>query len=147
MKIDMNNVFIGTINKCIQYDTKTTFSSETYIGEDCIGSDSFGYIVEDGIKYKENAKLLKVTTNGYVDLDTLNSILDEIKVKSKITKDGGFYLNGLILSTSPHKLGCLYVDSSTLIQYKPLEQIKKPTVKKLKKTMLMDARIPGGIEW
>ena len=146
MKIDMKNVFIGTIRKCTEYNTHTTFSSSTYIEDDYIGTDSFGYIEYDSIISKENAKLLKVTNGGYVDLDLLNSLLDEIKVKSKITKNG-FYTNGLIMSTDANKVGDLFVDESTLIQYEPLKEITRPTVKKLKKTLLMDARVPGGIDW
>lgn len=146
MKIDMENVFIGTIRRCTKYNTHTTFSSSTYIGDDCIGEDSFGYIEYDSIVRKENAKLLKVTQGGYVDLDYLNNLLDELKVKSKITRNG-FYTNGLIMSTSPGKSGDLFVDVDTLKKYEPLKEIKRPTVKKLKKTMLMDARVPGGIEW
>lgn len=114
MKIDMENVFIGTIRKCTKYDTHTTFSSEFYMGEICIGGDCFGYIESDSIVSKENAKLLKVTNGGYVDLDLLNSFLDEIKVKSKITKDGGFYTNGIIMGTSPNGVNNLFVDESTL---------------------------------
>lgn len=146
MKIDMENVFIGTINKCTQYDIEKIFSDEVYIGNSWIGGDSIGYIIKDGLPFKENAILLKVAKDGYVDLDTLNSFLDEIKVKSNISKNGGFYLNGLILSNSPHKFGCLYVDESTLKQYKPLKEIKKPTVKKLKKTMYPVRKPPVRIE-
>ena len=141
MKIDINNVFIGTIRICTKYETHVTFSSKTYIGDDCIDEDCFGYTESDSIVSKENAKLLKVTNGGYVDLDSLNSFLDEIKVKSKIIKDGGFYTNGLIMGTSPSGVNRLFVDESTLQKYEPLDYIKKPTVKKIKKTMLMDARL------
>ena len=51
------------------------------------------------------------------------------------------------MGTSASGLDSLFVDEETLVQYKPLEEIKRPTLKKLKKTMLMDARVPGGIEW
>ena len=146
MKIDMNNVFIGTIRKCTKYKMHTTFSAGTYIGNVCISEECFGHVETDSTVYKENAKLLKITNGGYVDLDLLNNFLDEIKVKSRITKNG-FYLNGLIMSTSANKMDCLFVDEESLIQYEPLKEIKRPTVKKLKKTMLMDPRVPGGIDW
>ena len=146
MKIDMNNVFIGTIRKCTKYKMHTTYASEAYIGDVCLGEDSFGYIISDSIAFKESAKLLKVTNGGYVDLDYLNNLLDELKVKSKITKNG-FCTNGLIMGTSADGAGSLFVDEESLVQYKPLKEIKRPTVKKLKKTMLMDVRVPGGIEW
>ena len=51
------------------------------------------------------------------------------------------------MGTSPSKSGTLFVDVDTLKKYEPLKEIKRPTVKKLKKTMLMDPRVPGGIEW
>ena len=145
MKIDMENVFIGTIRRCTKYENHATFSSETYIGDDCIGGESFGYTITDSVKYKESAKLLKVTKGGYVDLDLLNSFLDEIKVRSKITKEG-FYLDGIIMSTQENEIGCLFVDESTLKQYKPLKEIKKPTVKKLKKMMYPVRKPPVRIE-
>lgn len=146
MKIDIENVFIGTIRECTQYDIHTTFASSAYLGDVCIMEDSFGYIKSDSIVSKKSAKLLKVANGGYVDLDLLNNFLDELKMKSKISKDG-FYLNGIIMSTSPNGMGSLFVDESTLVQYKPLKEIKRPTVKRLKKTMLSDARVPGGLDW
>jgi len=138
MKIDMNNVFIGTIERCTKYEMHTTFA---------LGDAEAGYIIKESVPYKCSAKLLKVTNGGYVDLDLLNSFLDEIEVKNKISKDGGFYRSSLIMGTSPYGMDCLFVNESTLKQYIPLQEIKRPTVKKLKKSMLMDVRIPGGIEW
>jgi len=126
MKIDINNVFIGTIRISATCPFGSNFSSRVS---------------------KENAKLLKVTNNGYVDLDLLNNFLDEIKLKNSITKDGNFYVDSLVMGVEPYGINCLFVDESTLIQYEPLNQIKKLNVKKLKKTMLMDVRVPGGIEW
>ena len=126
MKIDINNVFMGTIR----------ISTQCTKCEDCTSP-----II------KASAKLLKVTDNGYVDLDLLNSVLDEIKLKNSITKDGRFYADSLVMSVKPYGTNCLFVDESTLIKYEPLRQIKNPTVKRLKKMMLMDARVPGGIEW
>ena len=73
-------IFIGNIRRCTKYENHTTFSSSTYIGDQCIGCDSFGYIEEENELYKENAILIKVEHGGYVDLEKLNSILDYIKM-------------------------------------------------------------------
>ena len=145
MKIDIENVFIGTIKKCTEYETFAHLTTKFSIGGEFIGSDSIGHIEYDSISHKENAKLLKVTNGGYVDLDLLNNYLDELKVKSKLTKNG-FYTNGLIMGTSPDSINELFVDEDSLKKYKPLNERKITTVKQLKKTMLMDVRIPGGIE-
>ena len=75
MKTDQ--IFIGDIRKCTKYETHTTFSSSTYIGDQCIGCDSFGYIDKDDELYKENAVLIKIKNGGYVDLERFNSILDQ----------------------------------------------------------------------
>ena len=53
MKIDMENVFIGTVRKCIEYKMHTTYGSRAYIGDVCLGEDSFGYVVSDSIAYKK----------------------------------------------------------------------------------------------
>lgn len=147
MKINIENVFIGTIRKCTKYEICMVSSSKTHLRDACIGVNAFEYAKKDSVEYKEYAKLLKVTDHGYIDLDLLNNFLDEVKIKRKIKKDSEISMDGLIMSTSPNKLNILFVDESTLVQYKPLKEIKRPTVKKLKKTMLMDSRVPGGIEW
>lgn len=144
MKIDMNDVFIGTINKCTFHNVHNIFSSETYIGNDLIGTDSFGFGKFKGDPYKRTV-LLRVNRIGYVDLGKLNSILDELKLKSKITKTG-VMIGELIMGTEPYRVGQLYVDYDSLTPYVPLEKEKNMTVKKLKKKLELDPRIPGGME-
>jgi len=46
--------------------------------------------------YKDNATLIKVNS-GYVDVDNINSIIDVLRIKRYITKDG-FHLDGPIMS-------------------------------------------------
>lgn len=86
-----------------------------YIGDQCIGCDSIGYIVEDDELYKENAVLIKIKNGGYVDLEKLNSILDYIKIYRDITKDG--YHVGLIMPTSAYGIDSLFVDEKSLKPY------------------------------
>ena len=144
MKIDMNDVFIGTINKCTFHNVHNIFSSETYIGNDLIGTDSFGFREFKGEPYKRTV-LLRVNRIGYVDLGKLNNILDELKLKSQITKTG-VMPGDLIIMPYANKVGDLYVDVDSLTPYTLLEEEKNMTVKKLKKKMVLDPRIPGGIE-
>ena len=114
MKTDQ--IFIGDIRKCTKYETHTTFSSSTYIGDQCIGCDSFGYIDKDDELYKENAVLIKIKNGGYVDLERFNSILDYIRIYRDITKDG-YRLGGVMMSTSAHCIDSLFVDEESLKPY------------------------------
>lgn len=110
-------VFIGDIKKCTKYERHDLFTSKTYIGDDCIGCDSFGHIEAESELYKKDAVLIRFKNGGYVDLDNLKTIVDYLKVHSDITKDG-FYLGGLIMSTSPHQCDSLFVDSDSIKPYK-----------------------------
>jgi hypothetical protein len=114
MKTDQ--IFIGNINRCTKYVNHTTFSSGTFIGDECICSDSFGYIEKEDELYKENAILIKLKNGGFVDLENLNSILDHLKVLNTTTKDG-FYLGGIIMSTHAHCKDSIFVDSKSLVPY------------------------------
>lgn len=116
MKIKPEQIFIGDIKKCTKYKMHTTFSSSLYIGDHCIGCDSFGHIEEDSELYKENAVLIKIENGGYVDLEKLNSILDYIKIHRDIEKDG-YQLGGLMIPTEAYCAGKLFVDGKTLKPY------------------------------
>lgn len=125
--------FVGDIKECTKYENHSTFNSQLYVGDVCIGGDSFGYVkVEDDI-YKKDAVLLKVCEGGYVDIENLNSVLDYLKVYKKITKDG-FYLGNIIMSTSAHCEGSLFVDSETIRPYfENPKEIGNISVRRLKK--------------
>mgnify|MGYP003307912159 CR=1 FL=1 len=75
MKIDMENVFIGTIR--VQA-THCIFTSRGYIVYACEGEENVTSVL------KENAILLKIKDGEYVDLDLLNNFLDEIKIKKVV---------------------------------------------------------------
>lgn len=109
-------IFIGDIRKCTKYETHTTISSSAYIGNQCILSESFGYISEDDELYKRNAILIKIKNGGYVDLERFNSILDYIRIYHDITKNG-YYLGRLMMSTSAHCIDSLFVDEKSLQPY------------------------------
>lgn len=131
--MNSSQIFVGNIKKCTKYEVHSTFSSETFIGDTCIGSDSFEYIEEESEIEKEQAVLIKVRNGAYVDLDSYRTALDYFKVRQSLTENG-FRLNGLIMSTSPHCKGSLFVDSDTLRPYYTGEK-KNVSVRKLKKEL------------
>ena len=125
-------IFIGDIRKCTKYERHTTFETKTYINGQSIGLDGFGYIKTEDELFKENAILIKIEKGGYVDLETINSVLDYIRIHKDKTKDG-YRLGGLMMSTSSHKLNSLFVDRDSLKPYYSNEQTKNVSVRQLKK--------------
>lgn len=126
-------IFIGSIRKCTKYEMHTTFSMTISIGGAPLGTDSFGYIEQDSILEKENAVLVKLEKGGYVDLDTFNSALDYLRIYKDVTKHG-YRTGGLILSTSPNKIGSIFVDESSVKPYyQTKDKVKNITFGKLKK--------------
>lgn len=105
MKIDLENIYIGNIMRCTKYEERANC-----VIEDCCGIDTFGHVIEENEVYKENALLLKVAQNGYVDLEQLNSCFDYFKIIKDKT-NGGFRLGGLILSMAPWKENDLFVSN------------------------------------
>ncbi len=86
--IKTDQIFIGNINKRTKYIDHTTFSSEIFIGDQCISYDSFGYIEKEDKIYKEKAVLIKLKNGGCVDLENLNTVFDYLRVAGTITKEG-----------------------------------------------------------
>jgi len=134
MKTDQ--IFIGNINKCTKYKIHNNFSSETFIGDQCICCDSFGYIEVENEVYKENAILIKLKNGGYVDLENLNSIFDHLKIAGTIKKEG-FYLGGIIMSNYAHCNGSIFVDTKSLVPYRTKNKTySNISVRQLKKNII-----------
>lgn len=125
MKIDLENVYVGNIMRCTRYEEYTN-----NVVEDEFGANSFGEKIIEGKIYKDNALLLKVTDNGFVDLDELNGYLDYLKINKSKTKFG-FRLGGLILAKTPWKMNSFYV--SDVQEYSKENQNGKVKLKDLKK--------------
>lgn len=125
-------IFIGNIKQCTKYEMHKILSSSFYIGNQCIGCDTFGHIDMDDELYKKDAILIKLKHGGYVDVENINSILDHIKIRRYITKDG-FRLGGLIISTKAHYINSLLVDEDSLKPYYDNNQRKNISVRQLKK--------------
>lgn len=111
--MDKNQIFIGTIRKCTQYEMHPMFENRTYFGDQCIGFDCLGYTTTSDEVYKENAILIKLKNGFYVDLNQLDSILDCIK----IYRPDRYRLGGLAMSTSADHVGSLFVDTDSLKPY------------------------------
>ena len=71
MKTD--KIFWGNIRKCTKYEVHKVFTCSEYINDQCIGSDSFGYVERDDELYKEYAILIKLENGSFVDLEILFS--------------------------------------------------------------------------
>lgn len=126
-------IFIGNIKKCTKYEEHNTVVGSTYIGDQLICTDSFGYITKEDELYKENAVLIKIENGGYVDLDRFNSILDYIRIHKSITENG-YRLGGLMMPTSAYSRNCLFVDKESLRPYyTDKQQFEDISVRKLKK--------------
>ena len=126
-------IFIGNIKRCTKYEEYNTIVGSTYIGNQLICTDSFGYITKEDELYKENAVLIKIENGGYVDLDRFNSFLDYIRIHKDITKNG-YRLGGLMMSTSAHSPNCLFVDEKSLKPYyTDKQQFEDISVRKLKR--------------
>jgi hypothetical protein len=134
MKTD--SIFVGDIRVCTKYDTHTILTTETYIGDTCIGSDSFGHIEKEDELYKKGAILLKTKNGGYVDLDNLNMQLQ--LYMAIMSKNEAFYPSSypqnLIMMTSASYQGSLFVDTQTLKPYKEIQSEAKNniTIKQLR---------------
>lgn len=126
-----NQIFIGNIKKCVKYEEHTMLGVNTVIDDCSIGYDRFGYVEEKSELYKENAILIKNKNGGYIDIERLNSVLDLIKISHDVTKNG-YRLGGLIMSTIPHSVNCLYVDKESLKPYFK-DKEKNISVRQLKK--------------
>lgn len=132
--MNSNQVFIGNIRRCTKYETHITFGSQTYINNDCISCDSLGYIEEESENFKENAILIEVSKGGYVDIESYKTALDYFKIRQNLQKSR-FHLGNLIMSTSPHKTGCLYIDSTTLKPFYDKEESHNVSIHRLKKEL------------
>lgn len=127
-------IFIGNIRKCTKYDEHTVMESKLFAGDSPISIDRFGYVESDSELYKENAILIKFENSGYIDLENFNNIIDYIKIR-KDTRPDGYLLGGLMMSTSPHELNCLFVEEEPKLYYDSKNSKVRMTVRQFKKQL------------
>lgn len=105
-------IFIGDIRKCsYRKNFFMTFTDEIY---------------------KKDATLIMVQKDKYVDLEQFQDIVNFLCIQQDLHKNK-LDANRLILTTSPHDVGSLYVDKDSLKPYYKEQQPEKVTVYQLKK--------------
>ena len=111
MKISKEKIYTGNIRKCTKYNFNEVLISRevnNIFYEVCEYVDKLD---EEDELYKENATLIKVSNDVYIELEKLILFLDIIKNHKDIDKD---IFGDLLMSTSVLGLGCLFVDKDTL---------------------------------
>ncbi len=131
-----NQFFVGNIMKCKNYEEHNTFESNY---------DAF-YIDYDEDLVKEKAILIKLNVNNcmnyYIDIESINSILDLFKVYKNFLKA---YNEGKILSIYPEYSDMLFIDSESLKPYYAENQkVKKTSLRQFKKNLTFKG---CDIEW
>ncbi len=120
--MNTSQIFTGTIRRCTEHEVHSIFSLSTYIDGQCIGCDGIGSVHIDSEIYKENAVLIKLQNGDYVDLESLDSILDYIRIYQSYS----YGLRGLMMSSfQPNHVGELFVDDTSLKPYYGDEQASK----------------------
>lgn len=119
MKSD--SIFVADIKKCTSYDTTNLFCCEEYINGKLVGRSGFGYITHEGEVIKKDAILINLKNGGYVDIDSLNGVVDVVKTLKDMRRRG-FVTGGKIMSTSPSRVGSVYVCTDSLRPYNSKEK-------------------------
>lgn len=127
------DVYVGTLKKCINKLSYDLHGDSFYEGHFRIGSIEVGETRKNAVIFSEKEILIKIDDNKYVLLESINSLLDEIKM------DLGIRAN--ILYTYPERDGDLFVDKNSLVSYYEQNKVEKVRVKTLKKDVLFNSGI------
>ena len=130
------NIYIGTINKCLNSYAYSIYGSEQVVDDFQKNQTTYSHIEEYAMKYREQVVLIK-TKKGYIDLEMFENLLDELKFKLNISD--------CFIQENPSENGELFVDKKSLVPY-ATELKDNVSIKQLKKYRLLDPRIKGGIE-
>ena len=123
-------IFIGNIKKCTEYEMVATTSVGIIINGRIVSSDSYGYTKTNDELYKEDVILVKFKNDFYVELEKLNLLL---KLKAQTSARRGHVINELMMLTSPSAVGDLFVDEKSLKPYYGMEyKSAKVLMRKLK---------------
>ena len=128
-----HQIFIGDIRKCTRYDMESIFMKEDYATGTVLG-----HTIKEDELYKKDAILVKVTegslsSSAYIDLESIESSLDMLKLKKYIIKGHGWINNSLMIPTYATGVDSLFVDAISLKPYYEREISKNVSVKQLKK--------------
>ena len=122
MKIKSEDVYIGDIMLCTKYEYKPTL-----VIEDFAGCMSFGSIHVEEKVYKEDAILIKISEDRYVDVDELNNLLDYLKLYKNKCKKQNF--DEIVLGISARKAGALFVKNVEPHYIKGMGKVKVKDIK------------------
>lgn len=136
--IKRNQIFIGTIKKCKNYERYMKDGDKSYIGEFSINKTKYGTVLDNVDIIDSYAALIKVTDDKYICIQTLKNFIEDFVV------DMGFSIK--VLGINPEKDGDLFVDESDLMEYYSKSNEENISVRKLRKEFLIDPRIPKGID-
>jgi len=139
--MNYEDIYIGTIKKVRNYHTYKTYGEWEFVPEFQTATICIGSSIPTFDILSKQAILIKMDEHKYVWLDDIRSFVDEIIINFGL-------LNNKIMHTLPTEDKPIYVDEASLVPYYPEMQRKnqKLKVKKLKKDVLLDPRIPQGIE-
>ena len=134
------DVYVGIIKKCNNLYFYERYGEKRFVGDCQIGPVMIGSIHTYVDVVAEKAILIKVNEEQFIWLDDLNNFVDGLLV------DLGFPIK--LIGTVPFATGELFVDKDSLVPYY-IEEEKKTRnlkVRQLKKDVLIDSRIKGGVE-
>lgn len=133
------NIFVGTIKFCNDLESYKKYGEERFVGDFEICHTQIGSLKTYVQQVDDQAILIKIDEERFIWLKSLTSIIDEILID--------FGLPIKVIETSPSMDNCLFIDRSSLRPYfdNNLEN-NKTSVHKLKRKILLDSRIKGGIE-
>ncbi len=135
MVIKPNQVFIGSIRRCTKYEPFYILSCSTNTEKIERWQDAYSCHYDTrSVPYKERAILIQVE-GGFVDVDRLKTIFDELKLKKAMQRkpDQKQSLGRLVIPTKAHGVKSLFVDVDSLEPYHYEDPQKEVPVVYLKK--------------
>ena len=131
------DIYVGTLMKCINYNDYLKDGERTFVPEFEIGHMKTGYFQYNSKVIKETAIFIK-KDDGYICVDMLKNGVETFLVNMGLEVD--------VIYTTPCCDDDYYVLKDSLKPYYT-ENLKKDVyVKSLKRQVLLDPRIKGGIE-
>ncbi len=109
MGVDNMDIYIGNLKKCVTYKKERIFKKE-----DGYGMDNFVVVEYEEKIYKEDANLLKLSNEHYVDLDSPHAF--EIILKIHMNKEIIVKKNDFLTPTKASKEGDIFVDENSLVK-------------------------------
>ena len=133
-----NEIFIGTIRQCICINRYEEYGDEKFFPEFEINHNIFGSTEKYTKQITDQAILIRVNENKYIWINHLTSFKDDLLVNLGLPIKA--------ISTKPSCDNDLFVVEDSLKPYFNNTENKNISVNKLRRKVLIDPRIRGGIE-